>query len=653
MKQLILAFVLLASFKALAHNDAIDSLESLLKQDHPLSKRIELQCKLSQKYTEIGEFSVGGKLANEALVLASNSNDQKGKAFAYYSIARLHQYIGDFNKGLSYHYKALPIFEKEEAFEEIAWVYLNMGICFSNQRNPEKAVEHDRKALKIFNRIGHRQGEAYSYLNISLAVNELGDTDSAVFYMESAKTICEEIGDQRGLGYVYNSIADIYMQVGEYDKAIQGNLSCLLIREEENDKMDMSFCYANLGKIYLLKNDLEKAEDYLQKGKKMALAINARTNLRSIYYSLSKVSARQKNYKAAYQYFKKYEFYQRLLSNEENQRKAAELQFAYEQAQKDQEIDLIKEVSAKERFYFTIGVSLTGGGLIMVAVFLYMMAKRAKALRRQRNIIHQQKEQVDEQHKSITDSIVYAQKIQNALLTTENYISEHLNKEFFIYYQPKDIVSGDFYWAHEHKGAFYFITADCTGHGVPGAFMSLLNMSILNELVVERDISSPAEILNHQRTQIIKSLSAYGGTNSNDGMDCILCRFDLNDGRGPESLSFAAANNTLWIVRNNEIIKLKGDKMPVGAFVGEMAPFTEHKVELQKGDIVYTFSDGVTDQFGGEKDKKFKPKRLADLLLSVNHLSMDEQRFILMRTIETWMGDQEQTDDILFIGVKI
>ncbi len=230
------------------------------------------------------------------------------------------------------------------------------------------------------------------------------------------------------------------------------------------------------------------------------------------------------------------------------------------------------------------------------------------------------------------------------------------SKKFFILYKPKDIVSGDFYYAisHKHPGSkvekFYLCTADCTGHGVPGAFMSMLNISYLNESIIEKNISSPNEILNHIRAEIITSLNPEGSEEeSKDGMDCILCAFDFTNNK----LDYAAANNSFYIIRNNELISCPADKMPVGKSPKETEPFTLKTVDLKKGDVVYTLTDGLPDQFGGPKGKKFKYKQLEDILMSNCHKPMDEQKDILSKQFESWKGNLEQVDDVLLIGIRI
>jgi serine phosphatase RsbU (regulator of sigma subunit) len=229
-------------------------------------------------------------------------------------------------------------------------------------------------------------------------------------------------------------------------------------------------------------------------------------------------------------------------------------------------------------------------------------------------------------------------------------------KPFFIYYKPKDIVSGDFYYAlsHKHVGKqneiFYMCTADCTGHGVPGAFMSMLGISYLNESILEKNLVHPNEILDNMRTGIIASLNPEGSEEeSKDGMDCVLCAYDFANMK----LEFAAANNPLWLMRGGQITEYKADKMPVGKYQENVAPFTLHTIDLKKGDVIYTFTDGYADQFGGDKGKKFKYKQLQEKLLEIHTKPMEDQKKILNETFENWKGNHEQVDDVCVIGILI
>lgn len=275
----------------------------------------------------------------------------------------------------------------------------------------------------------------------------------------------------------------------------------------------------------------------------------------------------------------------------------------------------------------------------------------------QRNEIEKQKTQLETKNKEVFDSIEYAHRIQSALLPSQQQINKYI-PENFIFFLPKDIVSGDFYWALPAKTEadpvnplFYFITADCTGHGVPGAFMSLLNHAFLNEVVKVKKVYGPGQILDEVRNLLVLTLNkqSTGETQNKDGMDCVLCCFDMANMK----LTYAAANNALWIYRAGEILEFSSDKMPVGRYMEEQTSFKETTINLQKGDIIYTFTDGFADQFGGEKGKKFKYKALKELLLSVAGLPLHKQSEILGQRFIEWKGDYEQVDDVCVIGMKV
>jgi serine phosphatase RsbU (regulator of sigma subunit) len=255
--------------------------------------------------------------------------------------------------------------------------------------------------------------------------------------------------------------------------------------------------------------------------------------------------------------------------------------------------------------------------------------------------------EIEEKNKDIQDSIVYAKRIQEAILPAKE-LKHKLFPNAFVLYQPRDIVSGDFYWFTEKNGKRLIAAVDCTGHGVPGAFMSLIGSTILNEIVNVQGIIKPSQILNKLRDQIIHSLKQKDGNNK-DGMDISLLCFNENE----NIVEFAAANNPLWIIRNNEVIEVKADKQPVGYSGFDLKDFTNHSLKLEKGDMVYLFSDGYADQFGGVKGKKYKYNTLKNFLISINHLSVAEQESKLLEEFSNWKGDLEQVDDVCIIGIKI
>lgn len=256
---------------------------------------------------------------------------------------------------------------------------------------------------------------------------------------------------------------------------------------------------------------------------------------------------------------------------------------------------------------------------------------------------------IEEKNKEITDSINYAKRIQSALLPDENDLKK-IFPDSFILFKPKDIVSGDFYWMAKTENHFFYVTADCTGHGVPGGFMSMLGSSFLNEIIVENKLREPAEILDRLREKVISALKQTGETGENkDGMDLVLIRVS-ND---LTKLSYASANNEFYIIRNNEMHFYYPDKQPIGFIGAHQKPFIQHEVQLMKGDVIYTFTDGYADQFGGDKGKKLKYKNMETLFME-NHLkNFSGQKIIYENFIENWRGSLEQNDDICVIGIRI
>lgn len=264
--------------------------------------------------------------------------------------------------------------------------------------------------------------------------------------------------------------------------------------------------------------------------------------------------------------------------------------------------------------------------------------------------IENKRNELETKNTAITDSINYAKRIQQAVMSPKEGLIFSLQKNMFILYKPRDIVSGDFYWFSEKENRAYIVAADCTGHGVPGAFMSMLGITFLNQLVNEEHTENAGKILNNLRKKILSTLSnAEQQNQSPDGMDLALLIFDFNK----NEVQFSGANNPLIYIHNNEISRIKGNKMPIGLSDYMEMSFTTHTFPFHKGDVFYIFSDGYADQFGGDHGKKFLTKSFKELLLEIHSQPLDEQKTILEDTIEDWKGDHFQVDDILVIGIKI
>jgi serine phosphatase RsbU (regulator of sigma subunit) len=331
----------------------------------------------------------------------------------------------------------------------------------------------------------------------------------------------------------------------------------------------------------------------------------------------------------------------------------------------EKQLAIEKEAKAKQK----VITYATAGGLGLVALFLVFVFNRLQVTRKQKTVIEEQKtvvekahHELEEKNKEIMDSITYAKRIQSAILPPTKLVKEYLPQSFILY-KPKDIVAGDFYWMEHKNGRILFAAADCTGHGVPGAMVSVVCNNGLNRSVREHGLTEPGKILDKTREIVIQEFEK-SDEEVKDGMDISLCGLDLNSNK----LSWSGANNPLWIIRstrhsgldpesqNNtneyEIIEYKADKQPIGKYA-EANPFTTHEMQLQKDDSIYIFTDGYQDQFGGEKGKKFKATAFRSLLLNIQDKSMEEQKTIINESFETWKGHLEQIDDVCVIGVKI
>jgi len=307
------------------------------------------------------------------------------------------------------------------------------------------------------------------------------------------------------------------------------------------------------------------------------------------------------------------------------------------------------------RWWFIVGIALVSLALIYM-IFRLRLANLRKAkekleleVQKRTAEIERQRDEIEEKNKNITDSILYASRIQTAVLPPDEFIDEAL-PEHFILFKPRDIVSGDYYWMTQKGNKTVVAVADCTGHGVPGAFMSMLGVAFLNEIVNRAEELTASNILNELRDNVKTSLRQTGKKDeAKDGMDIALCVLDLNK----KCLQYAGAYNPLYLLRDNELLQFKADRMPIGIYYKEKQSFTNHIVDLQDNDVIYLFSDGYVDQFGGENGKKFLHKQFKDLIIEVHKKSLDEQKQILNSTLEEWMGQHEQVDDILIMGFKI
>ena len=292
-------------------------------------------------------------------------------------------------------------------------------------------------------------------------------------------------------------------------------------------------------------------------------------------------------------------------------------------------------------------VALTGNLMLTLAFGMYnffLIDSAENKLSAEHQVVVSQKRIIERAHREITDSINYARRIQHAIMPSNALVKFHL-PDSFLFYQPKNVVAGDFYWLASSGSAVLFAVADCTGHGVPGAMVSLICNNALNRSVKEYQLSEPGEIL-EKTSELVSGEFETSDLEVRDGMDIALCKLEGT------SLIFAGANNPLWILRNGEIIETKGDRQPIGRF-DQSGSFASYRITLQKGDLIYLFSDGFADQLGGAENKRFTNKRFKALLISLQHKPMRTQCDMLQSEFNLWKGSENQTDDVCVLGLRI
>lgn len=583
-------------------------------------------------YDDQGNLPLALENYHKSLKIREEIADESGMAESFSNLGYVTSKIGDYKKALEYNFKSLKIREKLGLKMQVAGSYNNIGSNYEKLNNLTKAVEFYKKSLAIQQQIDHKRGISVSLMNIGTAMSRMNKPDSALFYLKQSLQIAETIDDKSGLALVLGNLGEVYFKSNDISKAQDCGEKALQISRKTGHPQNLNQAASLLSKVYKKQNKFEKALEMHE------LEIQMRDSINSI-----------ENKKATIKSHFKYEY----------EKKAATDSLKVVEERKIVAVKLKQEKTQR--------IALISG-LVLVLVFSGIMYNRFKITQKQKFIIEAkeketslQKHIIEEKHKEITDSINYAERIQRSFLATQQHLDTNLKRSdgastssatdsnYFILFKPKDVVSGDFYWsATLNNGHFALATADSTGHGVPGAIMSLLNITSLEKAI--ETYTEPSEILNATRKIIIERLkkdgSAEGGK---DGMDCSLCVYDFNNMK----LHVAAAHNPVWIMRGDEVIEIKADKMPVGKHDKQDMPFTLHEMDLLKGDVIYALSDGFPDQFGGPKGKKFMSKQLRELLQSISSKPMNEQKSILEKTFNEWVGNLEQVDDVCVVGIRV
>ena len=491
--------------------------------------------------------------------------------------------------------------------------------------------------------------------------------DSALIYFEKSLTVFENTAN---IASTLNIIGRIYSEKGDYNTAIKYHQEALEMAVRDSFQVEIVQILLGFAETYKKQGNPRLAINYFDRAKTIAEEIGFNYELKVAYEGLAFTYVELFDYQTAFNYLSLLRNIEKTIYNIETDDKIRNLMFSYQLEKKENQIELQKsQIVAKDatiKQQKAYRNALAAGFLaifliIIVIVYAYIQKRRDnKKITEQNEKILEANEEfkvlneaISKHNNEIIDSINYAQRIQSALLPPETYITELLN-ENFIFYKPRDIVSGDFYWIKQVNQYIVLAAADCTGHGVPGALMSMLGMSYLNEIVQRREITQANHVLNELRKQIKYSLRQHGQRDeSKDGIDIALCVLDIKN----NMMQYSGAYNPLYLIRdiqgNPELKEIKADPMPLGYYHGKDKAFTNHDIQLEMGDTFYIFSDGFIDQKGGEDNKKFMSKNFKKLLLEIHDQPMVDQKDILDKTLTDWMGENSQIDDVLVIGVRV
>ncbi len=606
---------------------------------------------------------------------------------AYMNIGNVHYQLGDYPQSLKTYKKSISYFDSVDYQKGISGCYNNIGNIFEEQENYLKARDYYSTAAEIYEKEGELKNLGTTYNNIGETYLKENKFQKARQYFNKSLKYRNKVNDKLGLSAVYSNQATAFLRVGKIDSAMSKINEALKIDYEIDYKQGICEDLNFLGKLYLKKNIPGRTIEFVKKSLKMSDAMNTPLQQKKSMKLLSQAYEDLNQHEKALDYFKSYEKIEDKLFNKEKHKQIEELEMKYQVKKKQQELgkqqlELEKQKAVIKR-QRTQKYAYIGGTVILLigSIIIYWNLKQKRRanstleqqkeeiesknvelkqqneeiksqrdeLQRQRDIANNQKNQIAVKNDEITSSIHYAKSIQSAVLPDEYMISKIL-EDYFIFFKPKDIVSGDFYFVTQKGDKAIMAAVDCTGHGVPGAFMSLLGMFLLNEVIDETKEFDAGGILDVLRTRMIQSLHQKNNAEENhDGMEISLCIWDKQS----NILNFAGAYNPLYLIRDDKLTEYKGTRMSISIRSKLDESFKSQEIQLQKGDVFYLFTDGYADQISSDTGKKMSRQRFKNFLIEINSHDLLKQKVELQEFLDNWKKEYEQVDDILVMGVRV
>lgn len=596
-------------------------------------------------------------LSEHALQVAMEQHDSVNMAYAKAKCARYYVLKSDFEAAGEYLNAAIEMQQHIGDKNGLAYSYKLKAIVQKRIGNTDEALQLQQDAVRLYRETGNTNGMCNALANLSLDYIREKQFTEAGHALDTIAAHLDAIEGPLRYFYWHNRGKLLFAQ-----EDYTGSLVCYDSAKVQALKYELVDSYATLlssiAKADIKLNRLDAAEAVLLESCSLARANSLDHELDESLTVLTELYVSKGDYKNAFLTNKEQTDLAQKIYNIERINKINELEKKLDLAEKEktiaqQDIELAEEAARKkelEQENFLLVLIISAVVLIAgLATFLLVRTRMLNTRIAQQNVLIAEKSAlIEDAYGKIRDSISYSRKIQKAMLPTNESIAS-VFPHSFVLYEPRDIVSGDFYWFQDRANEVLFAAADCTGHGVPGAFLSIVGYNHIHQAVNIHNITSPEKILDKVRDDVTVTLKQYDDNAANDGMDVSLCAID----KRTNTLKFAGANHAAWILRGDVVHELKGNNQPIGAYPGqEILPYTLQEFQLQKNDRVYLFSDGFTDQFGGEKGAKFKAKQLRELLIATRTQPMPQQKETLLAALRRWQGSFEQIDDVLVIGIE-